>query len=50
MFRYLFDFGDMWWHEVTVEQIDAKSEPGKHPRVIATRGESPPQYPDLDEE
>jgi hypothetical protein len=47
---YLFDFGDEWWHEVTVEQIDAPVEKGAYPRVLERKGKSPSQYPDEDEE
>ena len=50
VFYYLFDFGDEWWHEITVEQIDAAAEKGKYPRVLETRGASPPQYPDVEDE
>lgn len=49
-FRYLFDFGDSWWHDITVEKIDKAGQPGKYPRVIEKHGASPPQYPDVDEE
>jgi len=49
-FYYLFDFGDEWWHEITVEQTDAPAEKGKYPRVLERHAVSPPQYPDLDEE
>ena len=49
-FHYLFDFGDEWWHEITVEQTDAPAEKGEYPRVLEKHGASPPQYPDLDEE
>ena len=50
-FYYLFDFGDEWWHELTV----LKSEPGRVPikdlpRVVKKSGESPEQYPDYDED
>lgn len=48
-FHYLFDFGDEWWHDIAVEQIDAAAERGKYPRVLEKHGESPPQYPDFDE-
>ncbi|OHB67744.1 MAG: hypothetical protein A2V70_06020 [Planctomycetes bacterium RBG_13_63_9] len=48
-FHYLFDFGDEWWHDITVEQIDAPAERGKYPRILQKQGESPPQYPDSDE-
>jgi hypothetical protein len=50
LFFYLFDFGDSWWHEITVEAIDAPAEKGKYPRVVETHGDSPPQYPDYDDE
>ncbi len=47
---YLFDFGDEWWHDITVEQTDAPAEKGKYPRIVEEHGKAPPQYPDLDEE
>jgi Plasmid pRiA4b ORF-3-like protein len=47
---YLFDFGDEWWHEVTVERIDAAIEKGSYPRLVDQRGESPPQYSEVDED
>jgi hypothetical protein len=50
VFLYLFDFGDAWWHEITVEQVDAKPEKGEYPRVLERHGESPPQYPDVDDQ
>jgi hypothetical protein len=50
VFSYLFDFGDEWWHEITVEAVDAPQEKGKYPCVLESRGESPPQYPDLEDE
>ena len=49
VFYYLFDFGDEWWHDITVEETDAKAEKGKYPRVLEQKGKSPPQYI-LDEE
>ena len=49
-FLYLFDFGDEWWHEITVEQVDAPAEKGNYPCVLDSRGQSPPQYPDEDDE
>ena len=48
--RYLFDFGDSWWHDITVEQTDGTPGPGKYPRVIEKHGASPPQYPDSEED
>ena len=50
VFLYLFDFGDNWMHEITVEETDAPADKGDYPRILESRGKSPPQYPDLDEE
>jgi hypothetical protein len=50
IFYYLFDFGDEWWHEITVEEIDAEADRGKYPRVLDQKGKSPAQYPNDDEE
>jgi hypothetical protein len=47
---YLFDFGDSWWHEVTVESVGGPVEAGEYPRLVERHGESPPQYPDLEED
>jgi hypothetical protein len=47
---YLFDFGDNWWHELTVEQVDGKADSDKYPRVIEKHGGSPPQYPEWDDQ
>jgi hypothetical protein len=49
-FHYLFDFGDEWWHDITVEAVDAPRERGKYPRILEKHGKSPPQYPDYDED
>ena len=49
-FDYLFDFGDSWWHELTVEQTDGEPSAGEYPQIFEVRGESPPQYPELDED
>jgi hypothetical protein len=49
-FYYLFDFGDEWWHEITVEKTDAEAEKGKkYPCILEKKGKSPPQY-DYEEE
>ncbi len=50
LFYYLFDFGDEWWHEITVEKIDGTADDEKYPRIIDRKGESPEQYPDPDED
>jgi hypothetical protein len=49
-FEYLFDFGDSWEHLIIVEQTDGEVERGRYPRIVEKRGESPPQYPDADED
>ena len=50
-FEYLFDFGDSWWHEVTVEDIrQAVPGPKAFWGVVASRGASPPQYPEAADE
>ena len=49
-FGYWFDFGDDWWHQVNVVNIEEKAGRGKYPKVTNRVGESPPQYMDWDEE
>ena len=49
-FLYWFDFGDDWWHKITVRAIHDDAPPGRYPKVTQRIGESPPQYPDWDEE
>ena len=50
-FLFLFDFGDQWEFGVkflrTSDTIDPEAV---YPRVVARQGESPPQYPDVEEE
>ncbi len=43
---YLFDFGDSWWHEVTLERIEERpgADPATFPCIAKKAGESPPQY------
>jgi len=43
-FDYLFDFGDSWWHVITVEELGGQPDKKKYPRIIEIHGESPPQY------
>jgi len=49
-FGYWFDFGDDWWHQIDVLAIAEAVPRGKLPRVTRRVGESPPQYPDWEEE
>ena len=46
-FDYVFDFGDSWEHEITVEEISGPVGRARYPRIIEKRGGSPPQYPDV---
>ena len=50
VFHYLFDFGDDWWHRIRVQNITETKSEKKHIKLIKSFGESPPQYPDYDDE
>ncbi|MBI4082557.1 MAG: plasmid pRiA4b ORF-3 family protein [Candidatus Lambdaproteobacteria bacterium] len=50
VFFYWFDFGDDWWHKLKVVSIADEAPKGKYPKLTARVGESPPQYPDWDDE
>ena len=45
IFGYWFDFGDDWWHQISVISIKREIPVGDYPRVIEKVGDSPPQYP-----
>lgn len=49
-FEYLFDFGDEWLHEITVEKILEDFPGDDYPRITEKKGESPEQYPEDDED
>ena len=46
---FLFDYGDQWHFRVSLRATGAKIAKVRYPRVVATHGDSPPQYPDPDE-
>lgn len=46
---YVFDFGDEWWHQITVEKTDGVADNGEYPRIVGRKGESPEQYDYPDE-
>lgn len=48
-FEYEFDFGDSWRHDVTFEGEQPADPKVTYPRVVESKGKSPPQYPDFDE-
>ena len=50
---YLFDYGDEWWHEITLQAVTpCPDHPTKRgfPRVTKTAGQAPPQYEYDDED
>jgi len=48
-FLYLFDFGDQLEHDIEVAEIlPLPPTGGVEPRVLASQGEAPPQYPTWD--
>lgn len=49
-FGYWFDFGDDWWHQITVTAVHESAPPGRYPKIVKRTGESPPQYTDWDED
>ncbi len=49
-FGYWFDFGDDWWHQINVVDIEENAGTGKYPKITNRVGKSPPQYVDWDEE
>jgi hypothetical protein len=49
-FYYLFDFGDDWWHEVTVLTIQTVETVQAYPRIVKKVGESPEQYPEYEDQ
>ena len=49
-FCYWFDFGDNWYHQIEVLGIEERTDNEEYPRVVNRVGESPPQYPQLDQE
>jgi hypothetical protein len=47
---FLFDYGDEWRFRVSLRGRGKKIAKARYPRIIATRGEAPEQYPEADEE
>jgi hypothetical protein len=46
---FLFDYGDEWLFRVKLIEARTKIAKVRYPRVVATRGEAPVQYPDPDD-
>ena len=49
-FYYLFDFGDDWWHELSVLKIEDASSSKGYPKITKKVGNSPEQYPDYEDD
>jgi hypothetical protein len=47
---FLFDYGDEWLFRVKLTGTARKVAKVRYPRVVASKGEAPKQYPDPDEE
>jgi hypothetical protein len=46
---FLFDYGDEWLFRVSFKDTGSKAAKTKYPRVVASQGEAPLQYPDEDD-
>lgn len=46
---FLFDYGDEWQFRVRLQGMATKTAKVRYPRVVATHGDAPPQYPDPDD-
>ena len=50
-FLFLFDYGDEWHFGVRLVCTSTAPAPdAQYPRVVASRGQAPPQYPPVEEE
>jgi hypothetical protein len=50
-FLFLFDYGDEWHFGVKLRRVTEQVEPGaQYPRVVASHGDAPPQYPDPEDD
>jgi hypothetical protein len=47
---FLFDYGDEWLFRVTFKEAGSKVAKTRYPRVVASQGEAPAQYPEADED
>ncbi len=49
-FTYEFDYGDEWWHEIKFIGVEEAEPKCRYPKVVEKHGDSPPQYPDWEED
>ena len=47
---FLFDYGDEWLFRIKLQATGKKLAKVRYPRVVLSRGEAPPQYPDPDDD
>ena len=47
---FLFDYGDEWLFRIELTALGHKDAKARYPRVLATTGPSPVQYPDPDDD
>ena len=48
--QFVFDYGDEWCFEIELSGFGAKTKGVKYPRILASKGKSPEQYPDWEDE
>jgi len=46
---FLFDYGDEWRFKAQLVGLGKKIPKARYPKVLATVGKAPPQYPNMDE-
>jgi hypothetical protein len=49
-FLFLFDYGDEWHFGVRLARTGDVEPGARYPRVVAAKGEAPPQYPELEDD
>jgi hypothetical protein len=49
-FGYWYDFGDNWYHQISVLSVGEADPQKRYPRIVGRVGDSPPQYPMVDED
>ncbi len=47
---FLFDYGDEWHFKVELTGLGERLPKSQYPRILASIGKAPPQYPDMDED
>jgi hypothetical protein len=47
---FLFDYGDEWRFKVELLRLGEKVPKARYPKVLASVGQAPPQYPEPDED